>query len=217
MNDLTFDYLPNHQDIHLYQHKKMFRINTDTCLLGEFLDFEDDLEVLDIGTNNRALLLYASLLKPKMMVGIDINNDALLLADKNLKLNNISNYELINIDVKDYHKSFDIIISNPPYFVSSEDLKNKNEYLKMARHEEYLSLGELIKFVKGNLKGNGYFYLVHRYSRYKEIIRELSKHNLYIKKEKIVYDQNKVEPITILLKISFREKEKISETILISR
>ena len=64
LNMLTLDYLPNHIDIKIYQHKKMFRINTDTCLLGEFLDFKDDLSVLDIGTNNGALyyiLTYVSL------------------------------------------------------------------------------------------------------------------------------------------------------------
>ena len=79
---IRIDYLPNHIDIKLYQHKKMFRINTDTCLLGEFLDFEPNLSVLDVGTNNSALLLYSSLLKPKNMVGIDINNEALELAKK---------------------------------------------------------------------------------------------------------------------------------------
>ena len=82
INMLTLDYLPNHIDIKIYQHKKMFRINTDTCLLGEFLDFKDNLSVLDIGTNNGALLLYSSLLKPKNMVGIDLNSEALELAQK---------------------------------------------------------------------------------------------------------------------------------------
>ena len=82
---LTLDYLPNHIDIKIYQHKKMFRINTDTCLLGEFLDFKDDLSVLDIGTNNGALLLYSSLLKPKNIVGIDLNNEALEITKKYIR------------------------------------------------------------------------------------------------------------------------------------
>ena len=150
MENLTLDYLPNHIDIKLYQHKKMFRINTDTCLLGEFLDFGPNLKVLDIGTNNGALLLYSSLLNPRELYGIDINKEALEIAKMNLKLNNINNYTLINDDIKTFksNNKFDVIISNPPYFVSSEDLKNKNEYLKMARHEEYLTLKDLIKNVK---------------------------------------------------------------------
>ena len=213
LNMYTLDYLPNHIDIKLYQHKKMFRINTDTCLLGEFLDFKPNLSVLDIGTNNSALLLYSSLLKPKNMVGIDINNEALEFAKRNLDMNNVINYKLINVDASKFisEDKFDIIISNPPYFVSSEDLKNKNEYLRMARHEEYLTLKSLINTVKLNLNSDGYFYMVHRYTRLEDIKNELRINNLFINKMCIVYDEYKIDPVSVLLKISFKESEIIIE------
>lgn len=213
MENLTLDYLPLHKETKLYQHKKMFRINTDTCLLGEFLDFESNKVVLDIGTNNGALLLYSSFLSPKKMIGIDINNDALKIAKMNFELNNITNYELINEDINNYKsdEKLDVIISNPPYFISSEELKNKNEYLRMARHEEYLTLGSLINYVSLNLKDDGLFYLVHRYSRLNDIKKELIKNNLFINKQLIVYDQNKIEPVSVLLKISFKNKDLIFE------
>lgn len=219
MENITLDYLPNHKNIKIYQHKKMFRINTDTCLLGEFLDFEPNLKVLDIGTNNGALLLYASLLKPKELTGIDINNEALEIAKRNMELNKINNAKLIKADAKSYcgDIKYDVIISNPPYFVSSEDLKNKNEYLKMARHEEYLTLKDLIKTVKLNLKNNGIFYLVHRYARLNDIIKELSLNDLYINKQTTVYDQNKIEPISVLMKISFENKEIIYNNLVVTR
>lgn len=219
MNNLTLDYLPDHIDIKLYQHKKMFRINTDTCLLGEFLDFENNLRILDIGTNNGALLLYSSLLFPFELVGIDINEEALKIAKLNLEYNKVNNYKLLCEDIRKYidDEKFDVIISNPPYFNSSEDLKNKNEYLKMARHEEYLTLKDLIKSVKNNLKESGYFYLVHRYSRLNEIKRELKLKGLFINKQKTIYDQNKKEPITVLLKISFLEKEIENQIYTITR
>ena len=154
MSKLRIDYLHDHPEYKVVQHKDMYHFNTDTCLLGEFLDFKPNLSVLDIGTNNSALLLYSSLLKPKNMVGIDINNEALEIAKRNLDMNNVINYKLINVDASKFisEDKFDIIISNPPYFVSSEDLKNKNEYLRMARHEEYLTLKSLINTVKLNLK-----------------------------------------------------------------
>ena len=213
MDQLTLDYLPLHKETKIYQHKKMFRINTDTCLLGEFLDFEPNKVVLDIGTNNGALLLYSSFLSPKKMIGIDINKEALEIAKMNFELNNISNYELINEDINNYkqNEKIDIIISNPPYFVSSEELKNKNEYLRMARHEEYLTLNSLINYVSCNLKENGLFYLVHRYSRLNEIKYELSKNNLFIDRQLTIYDQNKTEPVSVLLKISFQIKNTIFE------
>ena len=89
MDKLRIDYLQKHIDYKVVQHEDMYHFNTDTCLLGEFLDFKDNLSVLDIGTNNGALLLYSSLLKPKNIVGIDLNNEALEIAKKNLEMNNV--------------------------------------------------------------------------------------------------------------------------------
>ena len=37
---ITKDYLPKHKDIVMYQDDTMFRINTDTMVLGEFLDIK---------------------------------------------------------------------------------------------------------------------------------------------------------------------------------
>ena len=101
MDNLTLDYLPNHPNIKIYQHKKMFRINTDTAILGEFIYINPNDTVLDIGTNNGALLLYSNLQNPKHLTGIDINSDALEIANKNLTLNNITNYTLIHKDANE--------------------------------------------------------------------------------------------------------------------
>src|SRR5574344_243298 len=110
---ITLDYLPNHPEIKLYQDDTMFRINTDTKVLGEFLNIYKNDTVLDIGTNNGALLLYANMFHPKKLIGLDINGEALELAKKNLDLNNINNYELINEDINFYKGPLmDVIICN---------------------------------------------------------------------------------------------------------
>ena len=68
MEDYTYDYI-NGTDIYLYQHKKMFRINTDTALLAQFMKVKKGERVLDIGTNNGALLLAAIVLGPTRSAG----------------------------------------------------------------------------------------------------------------------------------------------------
>ena len=52
---MSFDYLPD-TNIYLKQRKDMFRVNTDTHLLGNFMLVKKNESVLDIGTNNGALL-----------------------------------------------------------------------------------------------------------------------------------------------------------------
>ena len=79
---IRLDYLPKNKDVKIYQDDEMFCINTDTMVLGEFLDIYREDVVLDIGTNTGALMLYASKFNPKKIVGIDINEKALELAKK---------------------------------------------------------------------------------------------------------------------------------------
>lgn len=213
-DNLTKDYLPSHQDIVLYQHKKMFRVNTDTSLLGHYLKVNKGDSVLDIGTNNGALLLYASLFNPSKLVGIDINGEALEIARLNLESNHISNFELFHSNIKDYvgQNKYDVIVSNPPYFnTKNENLKNNNEYLKMARHEEYLLLEDLIKGVSINLKENGIFYLIHTAPRLEEIKKCLGKHGLYIKEYTKVRDVNKENDHVVLLTINKDVESKCLE------
>ena len=125
---LRLDYLPNRKEIKLYQDDDMFCINTDTYVLGEFLNIYKQDTVLEIGTNNGALLLYASRFNPKSMVGIDINEKAIELAKKNMELNNIENVTLKVADGNTYQDSeVDVIIFNPPYFKSREEDKSQNE------------------------------------------------------------------------------------------
>ena len=46
---IRLDHLPKHEDIKLYQDDEMFCINTDTMVLGEFLEVYKKDVVLEIG------------------------------------------------------------------------------------------------------------------------------------------------------------------------
>lgn len=189
---LRLDYLPNRKEIKLYQDDDMFCINTDTYVLGEFLNIYKQDTVLEIGTNNGALLLYASRFNPKSMVGIDINEKAIELAKKNMELNNIENVTLKVADGNTYQDSeVDVIIFNPPYFKSREEDKSQNEYLKLAKHEDNFSLPSMIECINRNLKNNGTLFFLFQTSRLNEVISLLNKKHIIVKELKFVYDENK--------------------------
>ena len=132
---ITKDYLPNHPEIELYQDDTMLRINTDTYVLGEFLNIYRNDTVLDMGTNQGALLLYANLFHPKKLIGLEINPEGVALAKRNMELNHIENAEIICGDIITYKNDpVDVIISNPPYFKTKED--KKVEFLVAERKED---------------------------------------------------------------------------------
>jgi tRNA1(Val) A37 N6-methylase TrmN6 len=198
---LTLDYLPNHKDIQLYQDKEMICINTDTMILGEYLKLKNDATLLDVGTNNGALLLYAKRFSPKKYIGIDINNEALAIAKKNLELNNIFNYQLINIDAKDYiGEQVDVIVCNPPYFKMTQDSINSKKNMVLAKHEDSLILDDLIKMLSRNLKDHGKLFLLYQSSRLQELMNCLSLYKFRVKEMKFVYHINKDNSNVVLIK-----------------
>ncbi|MCI6508915.1 MAG: methyltransferase domain-containing protein [Bacilli bacterium] len=195
------DYLPKHPNIPIYQDDEMFCINTDTMVLGEFLNIYKNDVVLDMGTNNGALLIYASLFNPKKLIGLEINEKALELAERNLKENNISNYELINDNIITYRgEEVDVIICNPPYFKTKKEDLCLNKYKALAKHEAELTLDKLILSIRRNLKNYGTLYFLYLSSRLDEVLDELRKNCFRVKIIKFVFDENKEYSNVVLIK-----------------
>ena len=94
----------------------------DTFLLAENLEIREGQSVLEIGTGSGLVSMYASLLTDDV-TATDINYNALELAEKNFKLNNINTIKLEFGDlfepVKD--KKFDVILFNTPYLPTDSD------------------------------------------------------------------------------------------------
>ncbi len=94
----------------------------DTFLLAENLEIKKGQSVLEIGTGSGLVSMYASLLTDDV-TATDINYNALELAEKNFKLNNINTIKLEFGDlfepVKD--KKFDVILFNTPYLPTDSD------------------------------------------------------------------------------------------------
>lgn len=74
--------------------------------------------ILDIGTGSGCIAIALAAHFPKAHItAIDINPEALVLAQKNATLNNIKNIEFLqsNLFEKLQNQKFDLIVSNPPY------------------------------------------------------------------------------------------------------
>ena len=200
MEQETYDYLHG-TDIYLYQRKDMFRMNTDTALLAAFMCIKEGARVVDIGTNNGALLLAAARFHPADMIGIDIQEAAIALAKRNMQEHELHDVHLICGDVCHTQlDKVDVIICNPPYFEVGENSNtNESMALRMARHETYLKLEDLCARMASLLDEKGRCYLVHRANRIAQITSELRKHRLEVRTLQFVYDENKEEAIGVLI------------------
>ena len=193
------DYLYN-SEIKIYQDDEMFKMNSDTRNLGEFLDFKkNDYTILDVGCNSAALLLYAFKKKmAKHYYGVDINESALVLAKENLEINGINNFSLYNSDFRELKmEQVDYIVSNPPYFDGDHVSENLDK--RRARFASFLPLEDLIKHSKRLLKDRGSLFIVYPCFKLPQVIACLDKYKFGVIRLQFVYDENKEEAGVFLL------------------
>ena len=172
----------------LEQKKEMYHFNSDTELLGRFVQVKKTDSVLDIGCASGALLLYCAKQKPVSLCGIDLFEEVIDSARENLAYNHVE-AELIQSRVQDFKgRRFSLIVCNPPYFNTADStLINTNKYLAAARHEQYLKPDELFEAAQRLLSDNGRFCLVHRASRIHELFEKASAHGMRCTRLKIAY------------------------------
>ena len=92
--------------------------------------------IVDVGTGSGILAIYLKEYFPNArVVGIDISNDALKIAQENAKIHNV-NVEFIQGNMLDcFEDKIDVIISNPPYIASEETVSEQ-----ALKYEPHLAL-----------------------------------------------------------------------------
>lgn len=193
------DYLYN-SDIAIYQDDEMFKMNSDTRNLGNFLEFrKNNYTILDVGTNNAALLLYASIKnKAKHYYGVDINEKALELAKENMNMNGLVNSTFYHSEFQNLKmEQVDYIVSNPPYFDGDHVSENLDK--RKARFAIYLPIEDLIKNSKRLLKDRGSLFLVYPSFKLAQVVACLDKYKFGITRLQFVYDENKDDALVFLI------------------
>ncbi len=175
----------------IIQKTNGFRFSVDAVILADFFSPTREGKILDIGTGNGIIpiLLYGKG-KGKNIVGVDIQEENISLAKRNIQLNNLEDIiDIVNCDIKDYPmgNSFDYIVSNPPYMKVDGKKQNDLSSKAIARHEIKLDLKDLVKSAKRMLKPVGSFSLVHRSYRFTEISRILEESGFSLKRVRFVY------------------------------
>lgn len=197
---LTLDYFID-ENLKLYQDPEHFRFNTDTKLLAQFVRLKKQERVLDIGTNNAAILVYLDQFNVKELVGVEILEETSKVAQKNVDTFIKHPARIVNKPIQEYTDNlFDVIVSNPPYFkMKANQQPEKLNFRHLGRMEENLTLEQLVYHASRLLKSYGRFYMVHRPNRLNEINRVLYANHFSIRNLQFAYDHrdNKVKSVLI--------------------
>ena len=129
------------------------KVGTDGVLLGAWAPRSAIYRILDIGTGSGLIaLMLAQRCTDAQIDAIDIDADACAQAAGNFASSpwadhlhathcSLQDWQMVNGKCKN-GKLYDLIVSNPPYFVDS--LKNPDAARSTARHNDTLPFGELV-------------------------------------------------------------------------
>ena len=186
----------------IIQNKNYYTFTSDSVILANFIRLKSEETCAEIGTGSGVIsILMSAKNKFKKIYAFELQKEMAELARKNIKLNHLEDkIEVVNDDVLNFNdkfqkNSFDCVFSNPPYMLSNG--KNENTVRNIARHDFCLSAEKLCMVASQMLKEGGRLYLVYAASRSCELIYNLTKNSLEVKR--MFFTQNGRGDVKLIL------------------
>ncbi|MDB5155633.1 MAG: methyltransferase protein [Mucilaginibacter sp.] len=140
------------------------KINTDGVLLGALADADNPENILDIGTGTGVIALMLAQRFPQAKIdAVEIDEIAADTARQNFansKFNDRLKVYPLDFEsyFKLYDKKYDLIVSNPPFYINS--LESPGAKKSLAKHADENFFENLIRQAKKQLTDDGTFWLI---------------------------------------------------------
>ena len=166
----------------VHQEKTAFKVGTDGVLLGACAELEGAGSILDVGTGTGLIAIMSAQRSGARITAIEPDPGSFLQAKENVeKCMWASRIDVINADFenfrKEYADSFDVIISNPPWFRDS--LENPDVKKAMTRHVKALTPAQLLSGSECLLSEKGSLQVIFPYAEGSIFIAEASEYGLF--------------------------------------
>lgn len=184
----------------------VFQLGTDSVLLSSFADISNMKKAIDLGCGSGIIsILLAWGRQDAFVTGVELQPNAAKLAVENICLNGLENrIKIIEGDLrlhKDFLKAgdYDLVVSNPPYFVTGSGKPSDCAFHATARDERTCTLNDLCAAAAYLTRWGGKFALVHRPERLADVICTLSKNGLEPKRLRFVQHSSINAPNLVLI------------------
>jgi tRNA1Val (adenine37-N6)-methyltransferase len=163
----TFDTLFGGK-IRVVQEKDGYRFSIDAVLLAGFVRLRSGERVIDLGTGIGVipLILGKRGEGAEQIVGVEIQEKLVELAKRNVLINSLES--LIHIyqgDIKCMGalfppSTFDVVVTNPPYYRVSSGRINPYSQKAIARHEVTSTIDDVLRAARYLLKEGGRIFII---------------------------------------------------------
>ena len=181
------------------------RIGTDAMLLGSWANPRNAKTILDIGTGCGVLALMMAQNADASIDAIEIDEPSVVEAQLNFSQSPWPDrLKAIHSSLQEFsnhtsHK-YDFIISNPPYF--SHALKSPLARKNQARHDEKLSLTELVQHTSRLLADHGLFSVILPADQKLNFMQVCYNTGLFISRSMMVHPKPNTFPKRVLMEFS---------------
>lgn len=193
--------------------KCAMKIGTDAVLLGAWTECESANSILDIGTGTGIIALQmAQRSYAELIDALEIDADAYEQAVDNFEHSiwgdRLFCYHASLQDfVKEIDETYDLVISNPPFYTSTFKTDQIEEKRSVARHSEFLTYKELLVSTVRLLSETGSCAFVIPYEEETAFIELAKENKLHVNRITRVKGTPEKQAKRSLLQFSFAKKE----------
>lgn len=189
-----------------YFDDTLFQPSTDSFLLGAYPKLRRNERVCDLGAGTGLLGLLLLAREPSLRVtNVECQTASHDLSVRNAALNGLSEQiTCLHADLRDAAQlpaagSFDLVISNPPYFTPDSGFTSPQAARRAARSEVTCTLDDVCTAAERLLRYGGRFAVVFRPDRLVDLVDTLRQHHLEPKRLRFVQNTATSAPSLLLL------------------
>ena len=198
-------------NIEIFQEPEEFCYGVDAVLLADFAAQAGrkrrNCRIMDLGTGTGIVPLILSHKTEAGYIGcLEVQEHSFALVKKNIAHNHLEERIFgFHGDVSCFAEAetlagtFDVVTTNPPYFVGGGGLSSQNPAKAIARRETTGTLDDFLRLAAKLLRDRGDFYMVHRPDRLIDIAAGCRKYKLEPKELRFVSGKPMEKPNILLV------------------
>ena len=169
------------KEFSISQEVSSMKVGTDSVILGAWTPAYQPQRILDIGAGTGILSLMMAQRFPQALIhSIEIDAETAQECKQNITSSPWKGrITVFQTDIRDFSasNSYDLILSNPPFF--SEDTHSPNQKRSLARASHSLPFAQLLNCVNKFLSPKGTFSVVIPYKEETSFLQEATYYSLY--------------------------------------
>lgn len=202
-----------YENLKIIQNKDLYCFSSDAVLLCNFVKAKASDVIVDLCSGSGVVGILAQAKNhAKKVILVEKQKNLAKMCKKTIDYNELNEKaEVVNADIIDAPKilgieKYDVVCSNPPYFLPNGKYLSGKKEIDMAKFEIEMNFENLCYVASKLLKFAGKFYFVSDSTRISELIVTLKKYDLEPKVLEFVFPKQKKHSNVVLFECTKKGK-----------